>query len=235
MSKLLLAAFAVASVSASSALALSHPGGVHSGSAPLPDFPPDAAPGACYARVPAEPATRGDPAVWIIERGAGPTAVWRHQRGAGSTASGPLSWAEVDCATGRVGPGPLAAAPPPPLPPLAPPSMHPPLPPVHADAGPPPFEGAGPYSDRPEPLAEAPPMPPPGPMPRHGAFARGFGPGPEMGPPMPRVFRFELRRPEGGPPLMAPPPGFAPHPPAAPPAAPWFGGRMLTWPGKTGR
>jgi hypothetical protein len=30
-------------------------------------------------------------------------------------------------------------------------------------------------------------------------------------------------------------PGFALHPPAPPPTAPWFGGRMLTWPGKTPR
>jgi len=177
--------------------------------AALPDFPTDAQPGRCYARLPVggpAPAGPGGQRVWTVEKGAGPTAVWRFdQRPAPGAAGfvGGLDWAEVDCATGQpLGPVRAAGAP------LAPP--------------PPPATS---YAEGPPPPPMAPPVrPPPAPFPGSGPFAQG----PAFGPPPP---------PPG--PLMGPPPGFgAPSfafPPAyhAPPPPPrWFGDRYLTWPGK---
>ena len=252
MSKLLLI-LATTAAGMTGGAALGHPAG---GGPGLPDFPRDAQPGGCYARLPAggmAPGRSGaGPAVWILRRGTGATAVWSYSHGgevAHDAAAGPLQWVQVDCGNGR----PIAEAhaltvAPPPLPPLAdmrrpghahgsghagpPPPPPPPMMPPPTALG----EDLGPYAD-PSPALHA--LPPPadlqGPDPR-------FGPGPSnLAPPMAggpyalgaapgRVIRFHMRRPAG----PTPPPSIA-FAPAPAPVAPWFGGRMLSWPGKTFR
>ena len=105
----------------------------------LPDFPPDAEPGACYARTRGEgPSAPDGPGVWTLKRGHGPEAVWSYSEpaaGPHASASG-YRWVRVLCkdgmtpyggpghahagpATGTTGAGlapppPMAAPPPPP-------------------------------------------------------------------------------------------------------------------------
>ncbi len=214
--------------------------------APLPDFPAQARPGECWARVPAGPvqsSASGAQAVWTLQRGTGPTAIWSLSERpvpAVPTAGAVLDWAQVDCVTGR--PLQLAYA----APSLGPAPRAAPLPPP------------GPYAQA-EP-GFPPPPPPPGPGFEPGPRS-GPGPGPQFGPPaysgrgpyaqggFPPPHRFGEQplgeQPFEQQPFGAQPPFPAPHagPPspygypavAQPrrPVAPWFGGRYLTWPGKT--
>lgn len=192
--------------------------------APLPDFPRDARAGECWARLPvgspARPAS-GSQAVWTLQRGAGPGAIWSYSEKPGSPgplAVGPLDWSRVDCISGeplRLAEGPpppslpvYAEAPPPPHPAPAL-ARHPIAPPAPPAFEPLPFSGQGPYAGG---AFHAPP-------PHHG-----------LGP-----------MPHGHP--HHPPLHVHPHPHPHPhghsgvalrqPVAPWFGGRMLNWPGKT--
>lgn len=218
-------------------------------SAPLPDFPQAAQPGACYARVPLgqAPTAGGGQRVWTVEKGAGPTAVWRFDQrpvtgttGAGAGAG--LDWALVDCATGR-SLGPVARV----EPDLAP------TPPAdaYAKAPPPTLPQPRPI---PVPFAQAPRVEEPmfqGPM-AHGPMAQGpmrHGPmphGPMLHGPMHRPAPHHAWPPHGGPhpgfPSMAhagsqfaSPFPFPPRPQAyaeARGAPRWFGDRFLTWSGK---
>ena len=211
----------------------------------LPDFPPDAEPGACYARIRGEgPAAEG-PAVWTLKRGHGPEAVWSYSEPGSSAphASG-YRWVRVLCKdgmtpfqgahahagghTGTTGAG-LE-----PLPPLAAP---PPPPPHVVEVRP---HGHGPH------VAD---VRPDGPDQRVIVIRpRGHAhPGPQHeGPPPPHAMPFAhgpmVEPPPPGPHFSGPPPHIEMHPPmgphhAGPPMPPpvqprWFGDRYLHWAGK---
>ena len=235
--RLLAAAAAAASLVGTAAAASSHPGG--RGPA-LPDFPQDAQPGACYARIPAGGSVGvhagAGPAVWTVRRGAGPTAVWEYSHGGApgvAAASGSLAWAQVDCGSGQ----PIRSAAyaqveltPPPSPSPPPPLQHDLGP--YADTAPP---AAGPTrrvfriqrlpGGHPSPEHASPP-----PQQDLGPYADAGPMGALQPPPMPG---FDAGRAPFGPAPL--PPRFEPRSPGPPPAAPWFGGRMLSWPGKTPR
>ena len=194
----------------------------------LPDFPPDAEPGACYARIrDGGPGDAGPgKGVWTLKRGHGPEAVWSYSEPGpaprpGASADG-YRWVRVLCedgrtpftgeafahggpATGTTGAG-LA-----PLPPLA--SPPPPAPP------PPP----------------SPPLPrhePPAAHPHHAAPFHHPLPPVHAAPPArrPEVFFFPAPGPVGPEPQF----GAFPPPPPPPLASPprWFGDRYLHWAGK---
>ena len=103
MSKRFWVASALAVAFATPAAALAPP----SGPAALPDFPPDAEPGACYARMRADGAAgpAGGPGVWTLKRGYGPEAVWSYSEPAPgahpATAGGGYRWVRVLCEDGR--------------------------------------------------------------------------------------------------------------------------------------
>ena len=102
---------ATAAVLLAPAAALANPGRA----APLPDFPPDARPGECWARAPlgelaGEAAAPAGQSVWTLKRGHGPEAVWRFDvrpaPGGGAAAEprfdGPYQWVQVACHPGDV-------------------------------------------------------------------------------------------------------------------------------------
>ncbi|HEX8568648.1 MAG TPA: hypothetical protein VF699_01815 [Caulobacteraceae bacterium] len=201
----------------------------------LPDFPPDAEPGACYARVrgdgPAAPVS--GPGVWTLKRGHGPEAVWSYSEpgataqpgasadgyrwvrvlcGDGQTPFGGETYAHRGPATGTTGAG---LEPPAPL-------VIPPPPPVHVPPPPPVVEPPLPEGPHHAPFHH--PLPPHegGPMHQAGPM---HGPGPQG----PHVFLFERHHAEGaGAQFHGPPP---PPPPLASPPR-WFGDRYLHWAGK---
>jgi len=213
----------------------------------LPDFPPNAQPGECWARAPlgAAPAPQAGQSVWTLKRGHGPEAVWGYSEranpggpAAAARAAGGYQWTRVECDGSRPAYGGLAHAAP------AAPMTH---------SAPPPYAGmqAGP-APRPHMGMQA-----HGPMPQghppvgfehhqrgvqHHGYAGAMAPRPPHGPPdmppPPPMFGHPMpMAPFAGPP-MPPPPGFAPPPypqAMAQPSAPWFGGRFLTWPGKSPR
>ena len=205
MSKRFLIVFAAAAAMAGPALASPPPSGAL---AALPDFPPDAEPGACYARMRTDrqsgaPAEQG---VWTLKRGHGPEAVWSYSE-PGAPRDTPASgyhWVRVLCEDGRtpfVSDGRLAGGP---------------------GTG---TTGVG-LEPPPPPMAAPPPPPPPPPPP--GVFAEP--------PVMPHPPMVMAHPPHGGPglvpPFMAPPPWAVAQapPPVSPPR--WFGDRFLHWAGK---
>lgn len=216
---------------------------------PLPDFPPHARPGECWARVPAGhasvPHKTGSQSVWTLERGAGPGAVWSRserpvQGGGRAGHAGPWTWAQVDCdgRPGRQEPhGPGLVMRPPPLPPEPPHSAHAGAPALHPGARD--HDAVGPHPRRfehhghaPEPNAHGGDMHAHDGEPHaHGREAHPHHGGPHL-PPPPAHYGAPH-----SPPMTAPfgpmhPPHFAPRRLERQPVAPWFGGRYLTWPGK---
>ena len=232
-------------VLSAAAVALSAPGAAlaapqgHAAPTPpgaaLPDFPPDAEPGACYARMRDDgpgPAAAA-PGVWTLKRGHGPEAVWSYSEpGPGARApswTGGYRWVRVLCEDGRTpfigdaqahrGPatGTTGAG------------LAPPPPPVTA---PPPMLEGPPADQVPPP---PPPVPPLGAEPRfgHGAPHRPFhhAPPPHGAGPFPvGPFAHPFLPPTGpmGPHFAGPP--VPPPAPVSPPR--WFGDRFLHWAGK---
>ena len=246
--KLMLAAMAAALLAPAAALANAP------AQAPLPDFPPDARPGECWARAPigelaGAPADAPAQQVWTLKRGHGPEAVWRFDvrpapdRGVALEpgSDGPYQWVRVACHPGEA----MAEARPPH-------GAHPmPAGPRHPEGmrhheGMQHHEGMSHHEGmkhhegmehgrRAE--AGAPPHAMHGPRPQARAFVfhRRLPPPPGFDAPPPGF--------DGPPPgFDGPPPGFQGPPPPMAFAAPqpypeqpprWFGDRFLTWSGKT--